>query len=220
MHRHTFAALDALLFDMDGTLLDSHKATERCWQKWGQRVGIDAAKILPICHGRRATDTLRLLAPYLDIDKESAWLLQAELQDDGVVPLAGAAAFLQQLPQDRWGIVTSASRVLAEYRLRICGLPIPKFLTSAEDVLQGKPDPQGYLLAAKRLQAMPARCLVFEDTAVGIQAGQRAGMQTLAILSLRATLPEGAAYGVENYHSLRLIQQPHMQVEIVDGRDG
>lgn len=219
MHPHTFADLDALLFDMDGTLLNSHTATERCWRRWGERVGIDAAKILPVCHGRRASDTIGLLAPNLNVAQESAWMLQAELQDEGVVALPGVHDFLRQLPHNKWAIVTSAARSLAEYRLRVCNLPMPSHLISAEDVAEGKPHPQGYLLGAKRLFAQPARVLVFEDTAVGIEAGSRAKMQTLAILSLHGQLPEGAQYGVEDYRSLRLTTQPKLQVQIVDKPD-
>jgi mannitol-1-/sugar-/sorbitol-6-phosphatase len=172
----------AILFDMDGTLVNSAACVERIWKSWAHRQGIELSRVLSVSHGRRAIDVLPELAPHLDASSEAMLLDAEELNaSDTVEPIAGAAALLRSLPSERWAVVTSAPRKLAALRLRCAGLPDPPLLVCAEDVTLGKPDPAGYLLASKLLGTDPQECLVIEDTPPGILAGRAAGMQVLAL---------------------------------------
>lgn len=172
----------AILFDMDGTLVNSTKAVEAIWSEWAARNHVDVDHILAISHGRRTVDTLRDVAPHLDLEAEAHLLEGQEIEwRDGVEEVAGARALITGLPADRWAVVTSASRVLAEARLHMAGLPIPRVLVCSDDVVNGKPHPEGYLRAADALGVEPADCLVLEDTPAGIGAGLAAGMQVLAL---------------------------------------
>jgi HAD superfamily hydrolase (TIGR01509 family) len=172
----------AILFDMDGTLIDSTLCVERQWRRWAQRHGLDAEKILAVAHGRRNAETIRDVAPHLATTEELARFDEEELTDsDGILAVPGAAELLAGLPEAAWAVVTSASRRLAEVRLAAAGLPVPKILVSAGDVTEGKPDPQGYLLAAQLIKAAPSLCLVVEDTPSGLEAARAAGMPSLGI---------------------------------------
>ena len=172
----------AILFDMDGTLVDSTHCVEAIWKRWAARHGLELGRILAASHGRRTLDTIREIAPHLDVDEETRRLDAEELEvTKGIEAVPGAAALLQALPPQRWAVVTSAGRALAELRLRCAGLPIPPVLVSAEDVSEGKPNPAGYRRAAQLLQVAPEQCLVVEDTPAGLLAGRAAGMQVLAL---------------------------------------
>ncbi|AJE33053.1 HAD-superfamily hydrolase [Corynebacterium humireducens NBRC 106098 = DSM 45392] len=170
------------LFDIDGTLVDSTPAVERAWRTWAAENDLDAEAILQVNHGRRAKDTLAdVIAPEL-VDAAYHRLLALEMADlDSVVALPGAAELLAALPRDRWAAVTSGGRELMSARLRASGLPVPEVLVTAEDVEAGKPDPAGYLLAAERLGAHPAECIVVEDAPAGLEAGRRAGCRVIAV---------------------------------------
>jgi len=173
----------AFLFDMDGTLLTSIAAAERVWTRWALRHGLDAEAFVPTIHGARAVDTVRRLAlPGVDPEAEAARITLDEIEDvDGVTPIDGAAAFLAALPAGRWAIVTSAPRALAERRLQAAGLSAPVVMVTAEDVVDGKPDPSGYRLAAARLGVDARECLIFEDADTGIRAAEAAGADVLVI---------------------------------------
>lgn len=173
----------AFLFDMDGTVLNSIAAAERIWTAWAVRHGVDVESFLPTIHGVRAIDTInRLALPGVDADAEAAWITEAEIEDvEGIVEVSGAANFLKSLPANQWAIVTSAPRALALRRMAAAGIPEPDVMVTAEDVSAGKPDPAGYRLAARRLQVDPAECLIFEDAAVGIRAGEAAGAHVMVI---------------------------------------
>ena len=182
----------AFLFDMDGTLLDSSAVVDRVWGSWAKRHGIDVATLLAKVHGVRSEDTIRRFAgTTLDVAKENQWILDAEVRDvDGVVGLDGVHAFIAALDPGTWAVVTSASRVLAEARLRAANLPIPEVLITAEDVQRGKPDPQGFLLGAQRLGVRIDECLVFEDSPAGVAAAKAAGAD-VAIVGGRVPGTEG-----------------------------
>lgn len=173
----------ALLFDIDGTLVDSTAAVTRTWTTWATRHALDPAAILRVCHGRRGEDTVAMFLPeHADRAASVVKLEQLDLNDlDGVVALPGAEALLSSLPADRWAAVTSGGRRLMKRRLEAAGLPVPSVLVSAESVRYGKPDPQGYRLAASRLGVDVTRCLVLEDAPAGIEAGRRAGATVLAV---------------------------------------
>ncbi len=180
--KKVISGIDAFLFDMDGTLITSTKAVERCWRAWAQRNKLDVSHVLETIHGRPARDSIKLLAPNANLDEEAAWMLRMELSDDvGVSPIDGAKEFLRSLEGFPWAIVTSADRVLAEYRLKLCQMPLPKILISVDDVSIGKPHPEGYLKAASLLGFSAASCLVLEDTPAGLAAGRAAGAKLIGI---------------------------------------
>jgi sugar-phosphatase len=173
----------AILFDMDDTILSSIAATERVWGAWARRHGLDVEAFLPTIHGMRAIETMqRLNLPGLDLAEEVRAVERGEIEDlEGIEAIAGIAAFLHSLPADRWTIVTSASKELAARRLAAAGLPVPPLLVSGDDVRFGKPAPDGFLLAAERLGQPIEACLVFEDSAAGIQAAEAAGAAVVVI---------------------------------------
>ncbi|NBB63962.1 HAD-IA family hydrolase [Pseudomonas sp. ODNR1LW] len=173
----------AFLFDMDGTLITSTAAAERVWTRWALRHGVDVAAFIPTIHGVRAADTIRRQnLPDIDLDAEVAWVERGEIEDvDGVAPIPGAIDFVRRLPPDRWAVVTSATVPLARARLEAAGVTPPAVMITAEQVTRGKPDPQGYRLAAETLGFDVADCLVFEDAEAGIQAGEAAGADVVVV---------------------------------------
>ena len=168
---------------MDGTIINSIASTERVWSRWALKDGLDVATFLPTMHGKRGIDTITgLNLPGVDPLAEAKEVEQGEMEDvDGVVPIAGAIAFLSAIPAGRWGIVTSAPVKLAHRRLAAAGIPLPSVIITAEDVTRGKPAPDGYILGAKRLGFDPTDCLVFEDVPAGILAGEGAGADVAVI---------------------------------------
>jgi mannitol-1-/sugar-/sorbitol-6-phosphatase len=173
---------EALLFDLDGVLVDSRAVVERTWRHWAQRHDLDPTDLLRVAHGRRTRETLQAVAPHLNLASEVAWLDAAELADvDGLVAVEGALRLLSALPGSAWGVVTSGGRTLAQRRLEAAGIPIPRVLVTSEDVALGKPAPDGYQLAAKRLGCEPESCLVFEDAPPGVAAGRAAGARVVAL---------------------------------------
>ena len=177
----------AILFDMDGVLIDSAPAVERVWRVWARAHGLDPARVVAQAHGRRSIETIRAVAPTMDAEKENILVEQMEIEDkDGVTALPGAARLLAQLPDERFAIVTSATRPLAIARLGYAGLPVPRHIITADDVVNGKPSPEPYLKGAALLGFAPADCVVFEDTPAGIASARASAMQTVA---LRTTYP-------------------------------
>ena len=185
----------AFLFDMDGTILTSIASAERTWTKWAIAHGLDAATFVPTIHGKQSVETVRRLGlPGVDPVAEAAAITAAEMEDvDDIAPIAGAAAFLASLPPERWTIVTSAPRALAEVRLKAAGLPVPATMIAADDIPNGKPAPDCFLVAAERLGVAAGDCLVFEDAAAGITAGEAAGADVLVITATHS-------HGVEMAH--------------------
>ncbi len=175
---------DALLFDNDGTLVSSLASVDRCWTQWAQEYGVSPEEFARIgLHGRPAAEIAADLLPAEAVPGAVARIEQLEVDDvpnGGAVLLPGTAEFLAALPADRWAVVTSATRRLAEARLGAVGI-LPKTLVTADDITRGKPDPEPYLLAARQLGVDPARCVVFEDAPAGLQAGRAAGMTTVAL---------------------------------------
>ncbi|MCK1821343.1 HAD-IA family hydrolase [Streptomyces sp. XM83C] len=180
MHIHA----QALLFDNDGTLVSSLASVRRCWTRWAVEYGITAEAFARVpLHGRPAAEIIADLLPAALVPEAVARVEQLEVEDvpgGGVELLPGTRALLDALPPERWAVVTSATRRLAEARLDAVGI-LPKTLVAADDITRGKPDPEPYLLAARRLGADPARCVVFEDAPAGLAAGRAAGMTTVAL---------------------------------------
>lgn len=179
--RETFIC-QAILFDMDGTLVDSSYCVERTWRLWAEKHQLDIDALLAISHGRQNYETIRLIAPHLEHPEEIAFLVRTEEEcRDGIMAVPGARALLDALRRDQWAVVTSAWRSLAELRLACSGLPIPDVLVTSDDVTRSKPHPDGYLAAAARLNVAPADCLVIEDAPAGIESARAAGMRVIGI---------------------------------------
>ena len=172
----------ALLFDLDGVLVDSTPAVARTWRAWALEHHVSAEVAISKAHGRRSIETIRELAPQLDAKEENKRVERMEIEDrDGVVALPGAAQVLRALPPGAYAIVTSATRELALARLGYSGLPAPANLISADDVHDGKPSPEPYLAGAKLLGMDAKDCLVFEDAPAGINAARAAAMRVIAL---------------------------------------
>ncbi|MEU0044747.1 HAD family hydrolase [Streptomyces werraensis] len=174
----------ALLFDNDGTLVSSLDSVNRCWTRWAVEYGLTAEDFARIeLHGRPAAEIAADLLPAHLVPQAVARIEDLEVEDvadGGVGLLPGTKEFLAGLPAERWAVVTSATRRLAEARLGAAGV-LPKTLVAADDITHGKPDPEPYLLAARMLGVDPAECVVFEDAPAGLQAGRAAGMTTVAL---------------------------------------
>lgn len=171
---------DGLLFDMDGTLIDSTESVERSWGAWAAREGIEG---FTLEHGKPAIATVSTFVPADRVDESVRFLIDLEINDtEGVVALPGAIALTTAIPRDRWAIVTSSARELAHRRLAAAGLREPDALVSFDDVELGKPHPEPFLLGAHTLAVDPRRCLAFEDTVAGLVASRAAGCTTIGVL--------------------------------------
>src|SRR4051812_30737991 len=172
----------AVVFDLDGVLVDSTAYVERQWRRWAIAKGFSPEPFLRVCHGRRAIETIQLAAPHLDAAAEvAAFVPDEDSAVEALQPIKGAAQLLQALPVGSWAVATSGTRAGAMERLRNAGLPVPAVLVCAEDVLHGKPSPDVYLLAAASLGVSPGECVVIEDAPAGIQAARAAGMRVVAL---------------------------------------
>ena len=170
----------AVLFDMDGVLVDSTDAVARVWRKWALARGFDPEKVVRAAHGRPSIDTVRDFLPNADSNSENLEVERQEIEDlAGVVAIPGAVALVNSLLAGRWTVVTSATRPLAEVRLRAAGFPILPTLITAGDIQRGKPDPEPYQKAAARLGYPPSECVVVEDAPAGIRAGKAAGARVI-----------------------------------------
>ncbi len=171
-----------MLFDLDGVLIDSTAGVTRVWRDWAVRNHIDPEVATHTAHGRRAIDTVRLLAPHLDAEAELLDLERREIAEShDVTVFPGAVRLLSSLPPLRWAIVTSGTRDLASHRLRVGGLPVPELMITASDIERGKPDPEPYLRGAGLLGLAPAACMAVEDAPNGLRSALDAGMRVFAV---------------------------------------
>ena len=190
----------AVLLDMDGTLVDSDAAVERAWRTWAREYHVDRGPAVPlIAHGMPALGNVRRLRPDLSGDEAAAAARrQLALQYDDVSDVTAAPGARELLGElDRlglpWAVVTSADPPLARVRLAAAGIR-PALLVTIEDVRHGKPDPEGYLLAARKLGVDPRRCLVVEDAEAGVGAGRAAGATVAALKGVPADIPIADLY--------------------------
>ncbi len=178
--------LAAVLFDVDGTLIDSATATNRAWRRWAERHGLDTTIVARREGGRRTVDNIRVLAPALDAIAEARRLEHEQAQDTaGIAAYDGATELIRQL-QARgiaWAIGTSASSAVVHARMRAVGLPLPPVIVTGDDIEHGKPAPDVYLLAAERLGVAPSSAVVVEDAPAGVEAGHAAGAAVIAVAS-------------------------------------
>ena len=203
----------AVLFDLDGVLVDSTPAVARVWTAWARKYGFDPNTVVRMAHGRTSLTTIRELLPKADhaaLVAEDRDVERREIEDVAdVVPLPGALELLQSLPADRWAVVTSGTRPLAEVRVRAAGLPMPRHFVTASDITHSKPHPEPYLLGARSVGFSPADCVVIEDSPSGIRSGKSAGARVLAV---RTTMPElelieaGADWIIDNCATLSVRQ--------------
>lgn len=198
----TIVRCSALLFDLDGVLIDSTPAVTRVWRGWAIEHGFDPKQVVERAHGRPSLTTVREYLPDANHEAENCEVERREIADlAGIVALPGARQLLESLPFYRWAIVTSCTRPLAEVRLRAAGLPIPKLLITSSDVTHGKPHPEPYQKAAGALGATVSHCVVVEDVPAGIRAGKAAEARVIAFptttdeVSLRAA---GADWVLDN----------------------
>ena len=192
-----------VLLDMDGTLVDSTAMVEQLWTEFALANGAQAAEVIAFAHGRPSRDTVaKFAADPTRVDEWIDWIHAAEAERFGeVTAIPGAQAFVRALPASRWAVVTSAIRAPAQSRLAQNGFPAPRVLVGADDVRQGKPHPEGYLAAASALGLDPARCVVFEDTSAGIEAGRAAGCAVVAVGDVRV---HGIAVRIRDFTDVRV----------------
>ena len=177
----------AILFDLDGVLLDSTRVVAAQYTRWALENGLDPVVVMHAAHGVRTIEVIQRVAPHLDAEAETSKIEKREAVDDEVVRMPGAVELVNSIPPGRWCVVTSGTRLLATTRMRRFGVPIPDILVTADDVKRGKPDPEPYLKGAQLLSVDPAECVVVEDAPAGIQAAHAAGMK---VISLPSTYPE------------------------------
>jgi sugar-phosphatase len=162
-------------------LINSIPAVERVWSRWATDRGFNVQEVLHRAHGRPSIETLRYLLPEADHEAENRIVEQAEIDDVAdIIPLPGVTELLATLPNDRWAIVTSCTRPLAEVRIRAAGLPTPGLFITANEITHGKPNAEPYLKGAAGLGFAPERCIVVEDALAGIASGRNAGARVIA----------------------------------------
>jgi mannitol-1-/sugar-/sorbitol-6-phosphatase len=210
----------ALLFDLDGVLVDSTPAVTRVWSQWAREHGLDPEETVHRAHGRPSISTIRELLPDVDHEAENREVERREILDtDGVIPLPGVVELLTSLPAHRWTIVTSCTKPLADVRIRTAGISPPNRLITARDITRGKPDPQPYLKGAALLGLAPEDCVVIEDASAGVRAGKAAGARVIAVQSTETNdllIEMGADWIVKDCGSLQLEESSHQ----ADGQSG
>jgi sugar-phosphatase len=199
----------ALLFDLDGVLINSTPAVARVWSLWAIEHGFNPDQVVASAHGRPSLTTVREYLPNSNHEAENREVERREIADlEGVVPLPGALDLLASLPPDRWTIVTSCTRPLAEVRIKAAGLPLPKKMITSNDITHGKPHPEPFLKGASVLGYPPENCIVFEDVPAGVRAGKSAGARVIAFTTTvqePALREVGADWILKNCADVRLL---------------
>ncbi len=201
----------ALLFDLDGVLINSTPAVARVWCNWAIEHGFDPEAVVARAHGRPSLTTVREFLPNADHQAENREVERREIADlDGVVPLPGALELLASLPDDRWTIVTSCTRPLAEVRIKAAGLPLPRNMITSNDIKNGKPNPEPFLKGSAVLGFAPEQCVVFEDVPAGVRAGKAAAAKVIAFtttVQTPALTEAGADWVLKNCTDVRVRTQ-------------
>jgi sugar-phosphatase len=222
--RHRAIQCQAILFDLDGVLVDSMGLIERILREWAAGHGLDGDKVIELSRGRRDVDVVRLIAPHLDADAETHRIVEREQGDfHGLAATPEAARLLDALPLDALGVVTSGTRVVAQRRLAAAGFPPPTHLVAADDIQHGKPDPEGYLTAARLLDVIPAQCVVVEDAPAGVRAAHAAGMRCIGVggaLTEVDTLLSAQLANLRNVHAASSRQGLQLTVACLESAAG
>ena len=201
----------ALLFDLDGVLINSTPAVARVWRRWAVEHGFNPDEVVARAHGRPSLTTIREYLPNADHEVENREVERREIEDlNGVIPLPGALDLLSSLPEDRWTIVTSCTRPLAEVRIKAAGLPLPRKMITSNDIEHGKTHPEPYLKGASVLGVPAVECIVLEDVPAGVQAGKSAGARGIAFTTTvqASGLKEaGADWILHNCADVRLLDR-------------
>jgi sugar-phosphatase len=176
----------AILFDLDGVLVNSTGSVDRQWRAWAREKGIDEEAVIAVAHGVRSIEVIRAVAPHLDAAKETRELENREASDHDISVMPGAIDLVRSIPDTQWCVVTSGTRLLASARLEFAGIPRPKVMVAADDVVHGKPHPEPYLRGADLLGVNPADCLVIEDAPAGIRSAHAGRMKVIALASTYA----------------------------------
>lgn len=178
---------EAAIFDVDGVLVDSTVVVERYWRNFARKHGLNPEKAILTAHGRRTEEAMRMLTPHIDVSEEAEKLVRNAAQDaDGLRQMEGVASLISSLPNGRWAVATSGSRKTAEFRLKYAGITLPDVMITADDVNRGKPDPEVYIKASRKLGTLPEHCVVFEDSPAGVASGLAAGMRVIAVTTTHA----------------------------------
>ena len=212
---------------MDGVLVDSTAAVARAWQKWADKYNMDAVWVTKRAHGRTSIATIRDLRPHASVEEQLAddrWMQRMEMEDfSDVIALPGTRELLASIPASHFAVVTSATRPLAEIRLRAAGLlNLVQQMVTANDIQRAKPDAQPYQSGAAKLRLAPQECVVIEDAPNGVRSGKAAGARVIAI---RTTTPDeellaaGADWMVNDCGSLRVANHAasgSLLIELID----
>lgn len=180
---------EAILFDLDGTLIDSSVVIIRAWSALAAKHGKDINKIFAEIQGKPAEESISALCPEAsahELRRDTQWLEEMESNDtEGVIALPGSVDLLNQLNHEQipWAIVTSGTLPVASARIKAAGLPSPQVLITPEQVSQGKPDPAPYILGAAKLGVDIGQCIVFEDAPAGVKSGVAAGASVIGVLT-------------------------------------
>jgi mannitol-1-/sugar-/sorbitol-6-phosphatase len=213
----------ALLFDLDGVLINSTPAVARVWRCWAVEHGFNPDEVVARAHGRPSLTTVREYLPNADHAAENREVERREIEDlEGVVPLPGALELLASLPEERWTIVTSCTRALAEVRIKAAGLPLPKKLITSTDITHGKPHPEPFQKGASVLGFPPEQCVVLEDVPAGVRAGKAAGARVIAFTTTvgeHALREAGANYVLSGCVDIHLVGTvPDLRLELSSSR--
>jgi sugar-phosphatase len=195
----------AVLFDMDGVLVDSMALIEDQLRQWALQRGVDPQLVVDLSPGRTNAELVAQVAPHLDAVAEERLLLELEVSTAGeVAACPGALALVAQLPVGSWAVVTSGNRPVAQARLRAAGFGVPGVLVTADDVTVGKPDPQGYEMAARLLGVAVEACVVVEDAVAGLMAAAAAGIRAVAVQGTGDVLDAPHEHAVESLEQVSL----------------
>lgn len=215
---------DAVLFDLDGVLVDSWSQIVRLLRNWAVLHGLDVSRVVAAARGRTDHELVAEMAPFLDVDTEVARLTAWEVADfTACRAMEGARETLDAIPPGWWGIVTSGMREAAEGRLRAAGLPVPDVLVCAEDVALGKPAPMPYLTGAERLGIAPGSCVVVEDAPAGVASGRAAGMKVIGVTGSNPHASLAADVSVTSLALLTVearVGTPRLAIRVTTGEPG
>jgi len=186
--------VDAILFDMDGTLIDSTASVQKAWEYWGSlHQHLNIPEILHSSHGIRTIDNLRRYNPEIPEGDLQARVNEFEMSivksakeaeargETGIVLLPGVKEILQSLGDKHWAISTSATHAYADGALEAVHITEPPVFVTADDVPRGKPFPDPYLIAARQLGVDVTKCIVVEDAPSGVMSGKAAGAKVVAV---------------------------------------